>query len=41
VSQTIHDPEGHDEWRVLGEVDLAASREEDRLVIALVGIERR
>jgi hypothetical protein len=41
VSQTIHDPEGHDEWRVLGEVDLAASRDEDRLVIALVGIERR
>ena len=41
VSQTIHDPEGHDEWRVLGEVDLAASRDEDRLVIALTGIERR
>jgi superfamily II RNA helicase len=40
VSQTIHDPEGHDEWRVLGEVDLAASRDEDRLVIALTGIER-
>ncbi len=41
VVQTIHDPEGHDEWRVLGEVDLAASRDEDRLVIALTGIERR
>ena len=41
VSQTIHDPEGHDEWRVLGEVDFAASRDEDRLVIALTGIERR
>ena len=41
VSQTIHDPEGHDEWRVLGDVNLEASREEDRLVIALTGIERR
>jgi len=26
---------------VLGEVDFAASRDEDRLVIALTGIERR
>ena len=40
VSQTIHDPQGHDEWRVFGQVDLASSREEDRLVIALTGIER-
>lgn len=41
VSQTIHDPEGHDEWRAVGSVDLDASRSEDRLLIALVGIERR
>lgn len=40
VRQTIHDPEGHDEWRVFGEVDLAASRAEDRLVIALTDIRR-
>ncbi len=38
VSQTIHDPEGHDEWRVLGHVDRDASRAEDRLVIALTDI---
>jgi hypothetical protein len=40
VSQTIHDPEGHDEWRVLGQVDLDASRAEDRLVIGLNDIVR-
>jgi hypothetical protein len=41
VEQTIHDSDGHDEWRLLGQVDLAASREEDRLVITLVGVTRR
>jgi predicted amidohydrolase len=41
VIQTIHDPEGHDEWRVLGLVDLDASRAEDRLVIGLNGIVRK
>ncbi|MFT4866843.1 MAG: hypothetical protein ACI8RE_003043, partial [Ilumatobacter sp.] len=41
VSQTIHDPEGHDEWHVSGAVDLPASRVEDRLVIALTGLHRR
>ena len=40
VSQTIHDPEGNDEWRIIGDVNLEASREENRLVIALTGIER-
>jgi hypothetical protein len=41
VSQTIHDPEGHDEWRVQGLVDLDASRAEDRLVISLIAIVRK
>jgi hypothetical protein len=39
VVQTLHDPEGHDEWRLVGQVDLGASRAEDRLVAVLVGIE--
>ena len=41
VSQTIHDPEGHDEWRLLGQVDLDASRVEDRLVIVLTDVVRQ
>ena len=41
VEQTVHDPEGHDEWRLIGQVDLAASRDDDRLVIELVAVERR
>ena len=41
VSQTIHDPEGHDEWRLLGQVDLDASRVEDRLVIVLADVVRQ
>jgi len=41
VEQTIHDPEGHDEWRVVGQVDLNLSSDEDRLVIALTDIVRR
>ncbi len=40
VVQTIHDPEGHDEWRLVGQVDLAASRSEDRLVATLVDVVR-
>jgi hypothetical protein len=40
-AQTIHDPDGHDEWRLVGQVDLATSRAEGRLVAALVGVERR
>jgi hypothetical protein len=40
IVQTLHDPEGHDEWRVLGQVDLAATRAEGRLVASLVGIAR-
>jgi len=41
VSQTIHDPEGHDKWRLLGQVDLDASRVEDRLVIVLTDVVRQ
>ncbi|MFW2333096.1 DEAD/DEAH box helicase [Ilumatobacter sp.] len=40
VEQTVHDPEGHDEWRLLGVVDLDASRAEDRLVASLVDVVR-
>lgn len=40
IVQTIHDPEGHDEWRVLGQVDLATTRAEARLVATLVGVAR-
>ncbi|MEO6654111.1 MAG: DUF3516 domain-containing protein [Ilumatobacteraceae bacterium] len=38
VSQTVHDPDGHDEWRLIGVVDLEASRAENRLVAAMTGI---
>ena len=40
VVQTIHDPDGHDEWRLIGHVDLAASNEAGRLVSALDDIVR-
>jgi hypothetical protein len=40
VTQTLHDPEGHDEWRLVGSVDLDASRSEDRLVATLVDVIR-
>jgi superfamily II RNA helicase len=40
IVQTIHDPEGHDEWRVLGQVDLATTRAEARLVATLLGVAR-
>jgi len=39
ITQTLHDPEGHDEWRLVGQVDLESSRAEDRLVVSLVGID--
>ncbi len=39
IVQTLHDPEGHDEWRLVGQVDTEASRAEARLVAALVRIE--
>ncbi|NND74154.1 MAG: DUF3516 domain-containing protein [Ilumatobacter sp.] len=38
VVQTIHDPDGHDEWRLVGEVDLAQSVAEDRLVASLTAV---
>jgi hypothetical protein len=40
IEQTIHDPEGHDDWRVIGRVDLDTSRAEDRLVASVVDIIR-
>ena len=40
VVQTVHDPEGHDEWRLVGQVDLELSRAEGRLIASLVGFER-
>ena len=40
IVQTLHDPEGHDEWRLVGQVDLAACRVEDRLVAMLTSVER-
>ena len=40
VRQTLADPEGHHEWVLDGEVDLAASREEGRAVVRLGAIHR-
>jgi hypothetical protein len=40
VTQTLRDPEGHDEWRLVGSVDLDASRSENRLVATLVDVIR-
>ncbi len=40
VRQTIADPEGHHEWVLDGEVDLAASRDEGRAVLRLGAIRR-
>ena len=37
IHQTLHDPEGHDEWRLIGQVDLVTSRAEGRLVATLLG----
>jgi hypothetical protein len=40
VEQTVHDPDGNDDWRLVGRVDLEASRAEDRLVASLLEIVR-
>jgi Domain of unknown function (DUF3516) len=40
VEQTLHDPDGNDDWRLIGRVDLVASRDEGRLVASLVDIVR-
>ncbi len=40
IEQTLHDPDGHDEWRLIGQVDLAESRSENRLVSSLTDIVR-
>ena len=40
IEQTVHDPDGNDDWRLVGQVDLDASRSEDRLVASLVDIVR-
>jgi hypothetical protein len=40
IEQTLHDPEGNDDWRLIGMVDLDASRSEDRLVASMVEIVR-
>jgi hypothetical protein len=40
VEQTLHDPAGNDDWRLVGHVDLEASRAEERLVVSLVDIVR-
>lgn len=40
VEQTVHDPDGNDDWRLVGHVDLDASRADDRLVASLVEIVR-
>jgi superfamily II RNA helicase len=39
IVQTLHDPDGHDEWRLIGQVDLAGSRSENRLIASLVRID--
>jgi hypothetical protein len=41
IVQTLHDPEGHDEWCLVGRVDLPESIAEDRLVAELTAIIRR
>ncbi len=40
VEQTVHDSDGNDDWRLVGCVDLDASRAENRLVASLVDIVR-
>lgn len=40
VTQIVCDPDGDNEWRLRGVVDLDASRAEGRAVVALAGIER-
>ncbi len=38
VQQILGDPEGHHDWRILAEVDLAASDEEEALVLEVTGL---
>ncbi len=40
VEQTIDDPEGHHDWRIRGEVDLAASEEAGTAVMRVTGVVR-
>ncbi len=40
VTQIISDPQGYDEWRLTGSVDLAASNERNELVLTLTDLER-
>jgi hypothetical protein len=40
VEQTIDDPEGHHDWRIRGEVDLAASEEEGAAVVRITEVVR-
>lgn len=40
VEQTIDDPSGHHDWRIRGEVDLAASVEEGTAVVRIVEVVR-
>ena len=41
VRQTVRDPAGHDEWVLEAEIDLEASREQDRAVLRPAGVVRR
>jgi hypothetical protein len=38
VTQILHDPDDTNEWRIVAEVDLDASRANDRVVLRLVDI---
>ena len=40
VVQIVHDPDGVDEWRILAEVDWAASAEEGKAVLRWQGLAR-
>ncbi len=40
VEQVIDDPAGHHDWRIRGEVDLAASAEEGTAVVRITGLVR-
>ncbi|MGZ8805217.1 MAG: DEAD/DEAH box helicase [Microbacterium sp.] len=40
VEQTIDDPDGNHDWRIRGEVDLAASEEEGAAVVRITGVLR-
>ena len=41
ATQIIDDPDGHHEWVLEAEVDLEASRSEDRAVVRPIGVRRR